>query len=201
VIEIPPIRAIVNEFVLHCVECPFCRITTRAQLPEGIPVSGFGPNARGIMSLFSGSHRTSRRGVQQIFKDVFDVPISVGCVQKVCESMSGGLEEPVDELAESAKHAAIGFIDDTGWWERAKKMSLWVVDAIECVVFKILPGRDHLAVQALLGERFEGSVVSDRAACYGCLSPEQRQGLEAAGAILARRTRPGAARCLIVHGL
>lgn len=66
VAELPPVLPVVDEYQLHSLACPQCRIRTCATLPPGVPTGVFGPRLRAVLSVLVGAYRLGKRPVQQL---------------------------------------------------------------------------------------------------------------------------------------
>jgi transposase len=55
VTEIPPVQPVVTAYQVHCLVCPACGAATRAEVPAGVPMGGFGPRVQAITALGTGA--------------------------------------------------------------------------------------------------------------------------------------------------
>jgi transposase len=78
VTEVPPVKLVVTEYQLHRLVCPVCGEATRAKLPVGIPLRGFGPRVQAITALCTGAYHLSKRATQCVLEDLFGVAMSLG---------------------------------------------------------------------------------------------------------------------------
>ena len=69
-----------EEYQLHALSCNSCRISTRAQLPAGVPTGQFGPRLQAIVSVCSGDYRLSKREIELLVEDFFGIPIALGSI-------------------------------------------------------------------------------------------------------------------------
>jgi transposase len=70
VIELPQVQATAIEYQVHWLLCPPCGVRTSAQLPAGVPRSGFGARLQALVAVCSGAYRMSKRMVQQLLGDL-----------------------------------------------------------------------------------------------------------------------------------
>jgi transposase len=91
VAEIPEVRAHVTEYRLHTLRCG-CGKLTAAHLPDGVPRGAFGPRLQAILAVCAGAYRLSKRNIQQLARDFFEVEISVGGISELEEVTSEALE-------------------------------------------------------------------------------------------------------------
>ena len=101
VIDIPPVKPHVTEYLLHKWTCAGCGKATRATLPTGVHASHFGPNIAAHVALLTGVYRLSRRSAQRWFADACGVEISLGAISSIERRISEGHRVPHPRLAPS----------------------------------------------------------------------------------------------------
>jgi transposase len=175
VAEVPKVVATVEEYQLHTLGCPKCGITTRATLPPGVPAGNFGPRLQAIVSVCSGEYRMSKRAIEELVEDFFDVPISLGSIANLEQATSEALEAPVAEVADAIREQPVVHADETGWYERSKRAWLWVAVTAQLALFLVRRNRSAQAAKELLGAAFAGILVSDRWSAYAWVDVARRQ--------------------------
>src|SRR3954454_20173817 len=162
VAELPKIEPLVDEYRLHRLACPRCKVTTCASLPAGVPSGGFGPYLQAVLSTLAGGYRLSKRQVQQIAGDLFGLSIATGMVSKLERQSATVLEAPYNEVALGVHDAPAASIDDTSWREDRRKAQLWVAVTALTTVFTIAAKRSAAVAKAILGSKPNQVVTSDR---------------------------------------
>lgn len=175
VVEIPRMLAMGHDYLLHSLTCKTCKISTRAELPAGVPTGNFGARLQAIVAICSGEYRMSKRMIEEMMSDVFDADVSLGSVSNLEQATSEALREPVAEVAEYAKAQPIKHADETGWTEGKKRAWLWVLVVANVAVFLIRPSRGAAVAKELLGEVFTGILISDRWSGYNWVPTSVRQ--------------------------
>lgn len=165
VAEIPEISPKVTDHVCHRKTCPDCAVTTTAKLPPGVPRVCFGPNLRALVVLLVGRYRISRREASDLCASVFGLSVSLGTIANILGRVSGALSGPYEEVATAVKTAAVAYMDETGWREKGKGIHLWILVTALCVFFRI-GRRTKKVAQEMLGEKYGGTLGSDRYAAY-----------------------------------
>ena len=168
VTDLPPkIEPYVTEHRLHSLECPCCGTVTRAELPDDVPRSGFGPRLVAIVAILSGVYRLSHRMMVAAVSDLFGIDMSLGSVTACQRQASEALAKPVEEAREFVKQRATKQADETSWFQGPKreKVWLWVVHTQLVSVFLIHVSRGADAAREILGEAF-GYLISDRWSGY-----------------------------------
>ena len=101
--------------------------------------------------------------------------MSLGAVSNLEGQTSAALKEPHEEALEHVKSQAAVHADETSWRELNEKSWLWVGLDGEATVFLIRPSRSGSIAKELLGEEFNGTLISDRWSGYNWVDVEQRQ--------------------------
>jgi len=175
VADLPKIEPIVDQYRLHRLTCPDCGTTTCATLPAGVPTGHFRPYTQAVLALLAGAYRLSKRQIQQLTGDLFGLSISTGMISKLERQSAAALAEPYRELAASVREAEAVNIDETGWREDRRKAWLWVTVTAAATVFTIAARRSGAVARALLGDKEDRVVGSDRYSAYNWLWAFWRQ--------------------------
>jgi len=165
-VELPPVKPDVTQYIVVSCRCPCCAAVTRAKIPAEVAGSPFGPRLQATIAMLTSTYGLSRRNVVVLLKDLFDIDISLGALQGVCEAVSQAVEPAVTDVhAQVAASAAI-HLDETGWREKKDRKWVWVATAPDAEVFLIQQGRGGEALGRLLPETFKGAATTDRWGAY-----------------------------------
>ena len=156
----------------HTLACACCGThTTAAPVPEA--VSGFGPKLTATVAYPSGVGRLSKRTIRTLFDDLCGLPVSLGAVSKLEQTVSRALAPIHTEAHEHAKGLDAN-VDETGWKEGRKRAWLWVAVTALLSVFLIRPNRNRAAFDALAGPT-PGVLTTDRFPVYTHRRGRRRQ--------------------------
>jgi transposase len=175
VAELPVLRAEITEHQGHYRTCPHCQHVTQAAIPAEVRAESVAPKLAAMMSYLVGVHHVSKRGVEEIVEEIFEVPISLGKVAALEQEMSKALQPAYDEAVTEVRAAASKHVDETGWKKAGRKRWLWVAATTRVVVFLIHARRNLVALQTLLGKTILGFIHSDRWKVYNEIPVRQRQ--------------------------
>ena len=175
VVEIPRFVARGVEYQLHALRCERCQITTQAQLPEGVPTAMVGPRLQGMAAVCCGAYRLSKRMVEEMLSDFFDVDISLGSISNLEKRTSKAVAPAVEEAVAHVQAAAVKHADETSWREAKQKAWLWVAATATVAVFLIRRSRGAQVAHELLGDVFHGILNSDRWSAYNWINTSCRQ--------------------------
>lgn len=175
VIEIPPIQPVVTEYQWHQLVCPGCGDTTRSPWPAGVPSGTYGPRVHATVALCTGSYRLSKRTSQQAMDDLFGVPMSVGTISQSEKTTTQVVAAPVAAARTYVQEQSVAHLDETSWRQGGKRAWLWVAVTSWVTVFVVRMSRGGKVARELLGERFDGILVTDRYSAYNWYPVRWRQ--------------------------
>jgi transposase len=174
VVEVPPITPQGREYQLHRVRCDRCGITTGGQLPRGVPSHGYGPRLASVVALCGGAYRLSKRKITSFCRDVLGIPLAVGEVCKIEQTVKQALRPAVKQARVYVQSQDTN-VDETPWREHGRRRWLWTVVTAQVSVFQIAPARGAPVLQELVGKQYAGVVTSDRAKAYDSHPGHRRQ--------------------------
>ena len=172
--EVPPPRAHVTEYRLEDFVCE-CGTRTRAQLPEGVSPSSFGPRVHAICGVLRVEGRLSVSKTRQMMRDLFELEISTGAVSAIDGRLSEALEQDHHALHQVVQDAEVVHLDETMWYLAGKRHILWGAITEAATYVMVRARRDTASAKTLVGEDFEGLAVTDRYCAYHWLDNERRQ--------------------------
>ncbi len=175
VTELPRVMPEVIEYRRHSLVCLACGGQTRAEWPEDMPASSFGPQMQATVGYFAGRIGASQRDCQEMMETVFGTDISLGSIPAMEQAVSAALAEPVADSHSYVKRQPVTNVDETGWRESGQRTWLWVGVTQLVTVFVLMATRGAKGAKQLLGETFGGIVGSDRWSGYSWLEPQRRQ--------------------------
>ncbi len=175
VVELAQVLRHVHEYRLHLLTCPSCAAKTLATLPQGVPTGAFGPRLLALVALMSGRYRISKRAINEMLLEVFEIEMSLGAVCNSEQQLSEAIEGPAAEAKAHVQAQPVVHVDETSWREAKQRAWLWVMATLSVTVFRIDRHRSAAAAQALMGEQFAGIAVTDRYSGYSWLPDGQRQ--------------------------
>src|SRR3972149_10140863 len=78
VVDIPPIKPEVIEYVQHICQCRDCGAFIYQTLPDDVKRKHFGAGVLAIVGILTGDINTSKRKALAVINEVFSVPMSLG---------------------------------------------------------------------------------------------------------------------------
>jgi transposase len=135
-------------------------------LPSGVPAGQSGPRLTAFVALLMASFRQSKRRVSLFLETLLGAPCSPGLVVKLQKLATAALRPCYEELVRSLPAQPVVNADETPTRERNGKAWLWTVVAATFSVFAVRLTKAAVVIRELLGEKFAGVVISDRAKMY-----------------------------------
>lgn len=175
VIDLPAVTPEVTEYRLYAGTCQACGRCHEAALPPGVSARVAGPRLLATIGTLTGGYRLSKRLVQSLLQDMFDIELSVGVISESEAVLAAALAPAVRQAQEHVREAPVVFADETGHREKGVAGWLWVAIAGVVSVFLARASRSAEVARELLGAAFAGVLVSDRYAAYGWVAAQQRQ--------------------------
>lgn len=173
--ELPVIKPIVTEYQRIFGRCACCDKHYLGDLPVGVPTGMLGVRALATIATYTGKYRLSKSMTQVAFADHYGLEISVGTVSNAEQITSDALENPTQEVLDYVQNADVKHADETGHKQKGNQRWMWVGVALLVAVFLIRTTRATVEAKALLGEKFEGILISDRYSSYTWIDDAQRQ--------------------------
>lgn len=173
-IEIPPIKPYVKEYRLHQGACSACGKQVRASLPEGVEPDLLGPHAKAIVGCLGGFYHLSKRHIQQVLQDVFNLPLSLGLISQTEARVSQKMKSYYEELVNQIEESPYLYLDETGHKCQGKRGWAWIMTTHTSSVLKLTASRGKKVLEALLPD-YEGDVVTDLYGVYTYFDPDKRQ--------------------------
>jgi transposase len=173
--DLPVVRPHVTAHHYHTVCCPGCGDLVTAERPLDVPPGSFGPQTAATVALLHGRYRLSDREIPALLHDLYRLPISLGSVVALQQTVSAALAAVYTTIQTVIQQRPHVNMDETGWKEAGKRRWLWVVVSRVATLFHVAVSRAGKVITTLLGDGFGGVVSSDRLKSYRALAPERRQ--------------------------
>lgn len=158
------------EWRLHTV-CCCCGHWTRAPYDVSqIPASPFGPGLVSRTATLTGVYHLSRRRVQLLLWEFFEIKVSLGAISKMEARMSDALASATGEVHDEVVAAMVKHADATTWLMAGLTMSLWTLSTEYASFYRIFKDGRRSTIESTFKDafgRFTGILVSDRASVFG----------------------------------
>lgn len=177
VLDVPVVRAHIEEYRLYSGRCTACGKPHRAALPAGVPRGQIGPRALACIGALGTRYHLTQFKVRDLLAQMLGLDFSVGAISQAHGKVAAALQAPVRQARASLRTAPVVHMDETGYPREGTVSGHWVWGVIQpkLAVFSIEASRARYIAQDLIGLAPRGVVVSDRYAAYAWIDASQRQ--------------------------
>ena len=125
----------------------------------------FGANLVGLIVTLREEGRLPVRTIQWYLRMFHQLKLSVGAIVRAGHQVARQVGPEVDEALERIRCSPVVHADETGWRENGKNGYVWTFST-PTERFFLRRGRGGVVVDEVLGESFEGILVSDFYVAY-----------------------------------
>ena len=173
IVLVPRLRATL--FRHREAHCPKCGKNVIAWSEEQTGAGHIGPVAKSLAAFLRHHIGLSSRKTRTIFADLFGLSFAAASVIGFEKAGARRGETLYEDLAQKVRHSAIVHADETHWREDGHNHFLWFAGNADLALYRMDPSRSSEAAQALLGQDFHGTLVSDGYAAYNSVGAKHRQ--------------------------
>jgi transposase len=167
-------RTRVTRFVHQQCWCPRCRRPVY-QTGEGeLPGCSIGPVTRAVAMHLRYDLQIPYRKVQHILRDLFGMPLVPASAMAFDRQAAGRGQPLYAELQAMLKSSEVAHADETSWREDGQGRYVWFGGNERLAVYQIADRSGDSAVQ-LLGDDFDGTLITDAYAAYNAVNAAHRQ--------------------------
>lgn len=168
-IELPSVRVQVVEHKLIERSCPNClkRWAPHMDLSSlAVGKQRFGISVQSEVALLREQCRLPFRVIQEYLKARFNLRISLGQIVSLVEGVARRGKAIVEGFKEEIRASPVVNGDETSWREDGQNGYVWSFSTDKVRYFLYRKSRSASVVKEVLGEQFDGVVVSDFYAAY-----------------------------------
>jgi len=173
IVLVPKTRVV--KFVHEQCWCPTCRRPVY-QLAEGeLAGCQIGPITRAVATHLRYDLQIPYRKVRHILQNLFGMPLVPASALNF-DRQATALGRPLyEELRTLLKCADVVYADETSWREDGNGAYVWYGGNQDLAVYQITDNRSSDSAVELLGEEFDGTLVTDDYAAYNATHPKHQQ--------------------------
>ena len=175
VFDVPPVKAQVVEYRRYAGRCTGCGKAHRAALPAGVPSGQIGPRALALVGTLGTHYHLTQYKIRDLLARLLGVDFSVGAISQAHGKVALALAAPMVEMAQHVRQAPVKQMDETRYPREGAGNWAWAVVTPKVVWYSLLPSRARYVATSLVGEQFNGILVSDRYAVYDYVDADKRQ--------------------------
>lgn len=166
--DIPPINSVITEHRMAIKVCPKCKSLNRAVGPKHLtqPIQ-YGPKINALATYFHYVQLVPLQRIQEMFSDIFSLPISQGTLVNMHEQAYIQLEEATLKIWKNLQQGDVAFFDETSVYVMGKTQWSHVASNEINTAYFIHPKRGKEAIDAMnILPQFKGNAVHDHWAPY-----------------------------------
>jgi hypothetical protein len=170
--ELPAVRPRVIRLTTYEGRCPRCRRrvwsthplqVSRARGAAGVQL---GPQAVAVAAELNKRYGLTLRTTTAILQSLFGLRVTPGGLVQALARVATKLRPAYDALITHVRGSPVAHSDETSWWVGKPGWWLWVLATPQATIYRVADGRGRNVVSELLGEAFQGVLVSDCLAVY-----------------------------------
>jgi transposase len=168
-------RTVAIKYVHRQGYCPVCEQNVVQPGPGELLGSYIGPAAKATAVYLRYELNVPCRKISRFFGDFFGlkfVPASAYGFERQAVRRAAPLYE---DLRQKIQALPVAHADETSWRHDGQNYWVWYAGNDQLACFHLDAHRSTEAAQGLLGEKFDGVIVSDAYAFYQCLKPKDWQ--------------------------
>ena len=166
-VELSDSPVTITEYRLYGFICPKCGKVIWAKLPSGV-VEGqlFQPRLQALIGYMKGSLHASYSALEDFCREVLNIDVARSHLCNTIYRNSDALTGPYEELREHIPTEPVLNIDESGWKDKGIKYWIWVFCTSAISFFYIAKSRSSQVLKDVLGETYNGTIVSDFFSAY-----------------------------------
>jgi transposase len=178
--DIVPAKVLTTRYRTSSGFCKHCkkRVESRHSQqppPADLPHAQLGLNALATAAVLKHDAGLPYRKVSRLLQDLCGMTVSPGALPKQMRRVSQWLAEPYEGIKSALRESPVVHADETGAPVDGKNQWLWTLTSPLHTLFHLDPSRGGKVVLELLGEKFDGHLVSDFFSAYNTLPYKQQK--------------------------
>lgn len=168
-------RVEVTLFRKHKYYCRHCRSTITGKAKGELAKSYIGPTAKALAVFLKYAVKISERDITGIFNKVFKLNIAASSITGFRDQLKKEALPVYERLIEALKQSTFIHMDETGWNISGSNHWLWKLSNKKISFTHIDKSRGQNVVEDLLGEDYEGILISDFLSAYNKIKTKGKQ--------------------------
>ena len=174
VVDIEPMRPTINtRYVIERGWCPSCRAYHESPVSEALPSHRFGLQLMLFVVYQKVALGLSYGKIKTELSLYFGLEVSRGQLSNIVLEVSQLFGASYADLLRLMRQQSVLHIDETGWKVNGDNHWLWIFVNDVVVLFVLSKSRGSKVPKALLGDAFDGTVISDFYSAYSPLEVEK----------------------------
>jgi transposase len=173
-IDLPEPKPVVTRYRVPVTRCPACYRRVQGRHPDqtsdalGSAAVQFGPRLLGFAADLKHRIGASYRKCSSVLLTLTGLVVTSAALVRSGHRLRRLAQPSYDRLVEAARSSAVQHVDETGWKIGGRSAWLWVFADEHATLYRIRRSRGHEVVVEVLGEDYQGVLVSD---CFLAYDP------------------------------
>lgn len=168
-------RPVVTRFQHDTAFCPNCRRPVYATAPDELRNCSIGPVTKAVGVWLHHQLKLPFRQVQDLFKTLFGMSFVPASALNFSLTAACKSQPLYDDLREKIRASTLLHLDETSWRLDGLGAWLWYAGNADLDFFHIDRSRATEVIATILGDTFNGDIVSDGYAVYDAILARWRQ--------------------------
>lgn len=170
--ELPKIEPRIIQFDVHIGACERCGERLQGRHPQqtsdalGAAASMLGPRAIGFAAQLHKELGVSFGKISKLFDSVLDIQVSRGGLSQAIYRLAARIDPTFEAMKEALPTKPVISPDETGWRVGGVSSWLWVFEAVDLIVYGIMPGRSFEDATEILPATYAGKLARDGWSIY-----------------------------------
>ena len=172
IIEIPRVQPRIIRLRTYRNHCSQCDGPVQSHHPlqvstaTGAAGTHLGPRALGLAAALNKDLKLTMRKTCQVLHQLVGLSLSPGGLSQALDRVASRLSSDYDQTLETLRDSEVIHTDETGWWVGGPGYTLWVFTNQDSTYYQVVDSRNRATAEAILGDTFNGVLVSDCLSVY-----------------------------------
>ena len=173
-IDLPEPKPIITRFRVPVTRCPACYRRIQGRHPEqtsdarGAAAVQYWPRLLGFDADLKHRLGVSYRKCSSVLVTLAGLVVASAALVRSGHRLRRLAQASYDRLVEAARRSVVQHVDETGWKIGGRSAWLWVFADAHATLYRIRKSRGHEVVIEVLGDDYQGVLVSD---CFLAYDP------------------------------
>jgi transposase len=168
------LKARVTQYTINRYYCRYCKKIISARPKEVLPHSRLGINTLLYVLYAKYRLRLPQGLIKENLSTCFNLKVSEGELNNLLSKGHEAFKDKWQEIIEVIKHSDTVHADETSWRVNGDNHWLWTFVTNKAIRYTISQSRGKGVAQEILGDNYQGTVVSDFYAAYSQFKHKQR---------------------------
>ncbi len=162
----------------HCTQCDkqvSSHHPLQVSTATGAAGTHLGPRALGLAATLNKELKLTMRKSTQVLNQLLGLTLSPGGLSQALDRIAHQLTDDYTQTLETLRQSEVIHTDETGWWIGGGGYTLWVYTNQDSTYYQVVDSRNRATAEAILGDTFNGVLVSDCLSIYDGIEGVQQK--------------------------